>query len=159
MTNRHVERSHGSSVVELDPFQFLLSEHAFLRAKLRRAMETAEAKTATSRTRDALATLSSAARHHMKAEEATLYPVSERLFGPYGAMLVLRKDHAVIEANLSSSGSMASRTLPGWLESLAVDLEAHLGREERVLFPMLSALMSGEELDRLARGLRSTMSH
>jgi iron-sulfur cluster repair protein YtfE (RIC family) len=147
----------SGDIVNVNPFELLVSEHAFLRERLRQAMGAACTKTAKARTRDAVQALSRAAKQHMREEEAILYPVGERLFGPYGAVFVLRNDHAAIEAKLSRSESTASRKLAGWLESLAVHLEAHLGREERVLFPMMTAIMSGKEMDRLAHQLRSTI--
>jgi len=147
----------SGDIVNVNPFELLVSEHASLRAQLRRTIEAAAVPTGKARTRHAVQALSRAAKQHMREEEATLYPVGERLFGPYGAVFVLRNDHAAIEAKLSRSESTASRNLAGWLENLSAHLEAHLGREERVLFPMMTAIMSGKEMDRLAHRLRSTI--
>jgi iron-sulfur cluster repair protein YtfE (RIC family) len=112
-------------------------------------------KKAKVRVRGEVAALCDGARMHMRREEATLFPVGERLFGPYGAVLVIRDDHAAIEAELSRPRPTAGRNLAAWLNALSVDLQAHLGREERVLFPMMEALMSGKEMESLAWQLRS----
>lgn len=91
----------------------------------------------------------------MAREDRALYPLCEQVFGPYGAVSVMRTDHASITASLVAISASTKRNVATKVDRLARLLEGHLAREERVLFPMMAALLSGTEMDRLARELRS----
>lgn len=136
------------------PFVLLASEHASLRTELRQTIRIAASQDARPSVRTAVQALRSTAERHMEEEDVILYPIAERLFGPHGAVLVLRQDHAAIRAMLNRAGPI-HRNPAGLLENVAARMEEHLGREERVLFPMMAALLAEREMDRLARRLRS----
>lgn len=135
-----------------DVFQLLVQEHACLRAEMRRVLSAPRGSDERFRESRGWQRLAEAARHHMDREEAALFPECERLFGATGAVSVLRSDHATIRIRLRTSGRTKGDPT-GTLEQLSVELDAHLAREERVLFPMMAALLSGTEANRLARCL------
>jgi iron-sulfur cluster repair protein YtfE (RIC family) len=106
-----------------------------------------------------LAAVSESLRLHQRREDAVLYPVCERLFGgKEGAASVLRRDHAVLAEELEILGRESA--VPGRVSRLRVEtlrtvVEGHFDKEERVLFPLTAALLSGRESTDLARRLRS----
>ena len=134
-----------------DPFQLLVAEHELLRAQLRRAQTGAH--------RADVQRLADAARTHMHRESRALHPMCERLFGgPDGAVAVMREDHDAMQAELRSLEHAATDgdrgDIMARLEAFAAHLEEHLAREERVLFPLMAALLSGTDAARLADRLR-----
>lgn len=93
----------------------------------------------------------------MRREEKALYPVCERIFGgPESAIAVLRRDHAAIgeAVGMLAPGSDAGSNLEDRLIDLAGLLDAHLSREERVLFPLAASRMTEAEAAFLLRELR-----
>jgi len=145
------------AVSRSDPFSILSAEHALLRQQFARAFVVQEAADPTA-IRDALATLSASLRLHQRREDLVLYPVCERLFGGKGgAASVLRDDHAAIAEQLEALGHESEAT--GRVSRLRLDVlrnevDDHFGKEERVLFPLTAALLSGTESSTLARRLR-----
>lgn len=143
-----------------DPFQLLIAEHELLRAQVRRTIRALRGLDEAAARQEAMRALHQMARQHMDREDHAVYPVCERLFGPYGAVSVMRTDHAAIEDGFQGLDMSALRGRRGEVaervEGVAHRLDAHLAREERVLFPMMAALLSGTEMDRLARELRRT---
>lgn len=91
-----------------------------------------------------------------------MYPICERLFGgKQGAASVLRNEHAAIRracAALTPRGIAPRDVLAGRLEDLGSLVEAHFGREEKVLFPLMTAHLEGREAADLARRLRDARS-
>ncbi len=146
-------------VARSDPFSILEAEHALLRQQITRALVGDEARDP-SALREALATLSTSLRLHQHREDLVLYPVCERLFGGKGgAASVLRGDHAAIAEQLEALGQESNST--GRVSRLRLDvlrnkLDDHFGKEERVLFPLTAALLSGTETSSLARRLRAS---
>lgn len=138
-----------------DPFQLLVAEHALIHAQIRRTIAAIDGRAAERKGREGLRALHEMTRHHIAREEVGLYPLCERLLGSGGAISVLRMDHAAIRADLAGLDSASREELPLRLESSAARVEAHTAREERVLFPMISALLPGSELDALAWQMRS----
>lgn len=132
--------------MEPDPFQLLVAEHDLLRTRLQRSQ-------AGNGTLDALV---SRVRAHLDRESLALYPLCERLFGGReGAVAVMRRDHEDLEEQLRelsvvgrSGSSLAVR-----IARLARRLEDHFSREERVLFPLMDALLTGTDTARLAERL------
>lgn len=144
--------------VHTDPFQILTAEHAMLRRDFARLLEAVS----NGRRADALGLALSLARSlegHLHDEETVVYPVCERLFGgKAGAASVLRADHASIRdrmETLLAHGRRDGSPSRVRVDMLRLEMDHHFGREERVLFPMASALLSGTESDTLARRLRS----
>ncbi len=143
-------------VARPDPFQILVAEHELVRARLRKAVELQAAEAPNRSLRNAVAALRASVQQHVAREDRALFPVCERLFGGReGAAAVLRDDHASIRRDLAGL-ARASRgdSLYGVLDRLRVNLEEHFSREERVLFPLMAALLSGTEATALARRLR-----
>ncbi len=142
-----------------DPFQVLAAEHALIRLQLARAIDAARSGEDGASARAAIASLADGFRLHQRREDLVMYPVCERLFGgPEGVASVLRDDHAEIEQLLStladgrgSSGLAAGAAL----EDLRRLCEVHFVREERVLFPLMTAYLAGKESAELARRLRA----
>lgn len=141
-----------------DPFQILAAEHAFMRQELHRAVSAAKAGNVGSGASRALDALADSLRLHQRREELILYPLCERLFGgKEGAASVLREDHGSILADLDTlrrEGGVRGGPPSGGLERIRDALEDHFGKEERILFPLIAALLSGKESALLARRLR-----
>ncbi len=145
---------------DLEPFQVLAGEHALLRLQLTRALDAARANPLGSTARRALAALYDGFRLHQRREDLVLVPACERLFGGRdGAASVLRDEHAAIRraftAALAKPVGLGSLSVPA-LHELHGLLEAHFVREERVLFPMMTAHLARREAADLARRLRAT---
>ena len=89
-----------------------------------------------------------------------MVPACGRLFGGKGgAASVLREDHMAIREAFATAMAgpvgLAPVALQA-LENLRALLEAHFAREERVLFPLMTAHLAGREASDLARRLRTT---
>ncbi len=146
----------GSS---LDPFQILAAEHALIRLHLSRLVDASSRDGAGAEAQKALAALSDGFRLHERREDLVLYPVCERLFGGRdGVASVLREDHGAIGRTLERLlaepprlGAMSASTL----DELRSLLEDHFVKEERVLFPLMTAYLPGKESASLARRLRA----
>lgn len=86
-------------------------------------------------------------RRHMAREDGVLYPVCAQLFdGERGAVTVLRGDHEALERlarNLDDVTPQKSARKEV-VQELAEVLDAHISREEVVLFPFLEHLLSEE---------------
>lgn len=145
-------------VARSDPFSILEAEHALLRQEFARALA-ADAGGDPTAMREALASLSTSLRLHQRREDRVLYPVCERLFGgKEGAAAVLRGDHVVIVDQLEALGRESEskgRVSHLRLDVLRNEVDDHFGKEERVLFPLTAALLSGTESSILARRLRA----
>ena len=144
----------------VEPFQVLTAEHALLRLQLSRAFEAARADPPGPAARRTLAALYDAFRLHQRREDLVMVPACERLFGGKdGAASVLREDHGAIRqaftVALAAPLGLGPVSLPA-LEDLRRLLEAHFVREERVLFPLMTAHLAGREAADLARRLRGT---
>jgi len=136
-----------------DPFKTLEKEHASLRTEIQALQGESgghpiEARAASRR-------LADFAARHFRREEKVLYPLCERLFGRDGAVSVMRGDHASIRKALKSIVASGGAPRVSDLDPLVELLEGHFGREERVLFPIMAALLSGTEMERLARSVGS----
>ena len=162
-----VRRGHRASstvpsahvvTVHTDPFQLLTAEHAMLRRDFARLLQAASDGHPADALRLANEIADSLDRH-LRDEETVVYPVCERLFGgKTGAASVLREDHASIRdrmGTLLARGRKDGAPSPVRVDMLRLEMDVHFGREERVLFPMVSALLSGTESDALARRLRA----
>ncbi len=107
----------------------------------------------------ALESLAHALAVHLRGEDEVVYPVCERLFGgTAGAASVLHHDHESLRERIDALMAERSGTAPlsrARLEMLRLEASDHFGREERILFPMTAALLSGTETDALARRLRT----
>lgn len=154
---------HGGMVYEpvsrSDPFSILAAEHALLRQQFARALGAIGADADPAAIRDALTALASSLRVHQAREDLVLYPVCERLFGGKGgAAFVLHEDHNAIEEQLgalSHESQATGRVSRLRLDMLRNEVDDHFGKEERVLFPLTAALLSGTEASDLARRLRT----
>lgn len=140
-----------------DPFRILIEEHTRLRRELMRTLAAARFEERRSEATPAFEALSDSLRLHQKREELILYPLCERLFGGReGAAGVLRSDHGSILAELDTvrrGGDLRTGMPPVGLERIRIALESHFGKEERVLFPLIAAHLSGRESALLARRL------
>lgn len=144
---------NGPRLADPDPFRLLVAEHD----ALRRQFTDLESTTGRPAFRKAVAGLARSLDAHILREERGLYPLCERLFGgPHGAAAVLRGDHSEMRRCLLAleDGSAEAGAVRECLERLRVHLDDHFGREERVLFPFMTALLSGAEASALARRLR-----
>ena len=144
----------------LEPFQVLTAEHALLRLQLSRALDAARHDPLGSSARKSLALLYDGFRLHQRREDLVMVPACERLFGGKdGAASVLREDHMAIREAFATAMAgpvgLAPVALQA-LENLRALLEAHFAREERVLFPLMTAHLAGREASDLARRLRTT---
>ncbi len=154
---------HGAMVYEpvsrSDPFSILAAEHALLRQQFARALGAVGADTDPAAIQGALAALAASLRVHQEREDLVLYPVCERLFGGTGgAASVLREDHRAIAEQvgaLSAESQATGRVSRLRLDMLRNEVDDHFGKEERVLFPLTAALLSGTETSDLARRLRT----
>ncbi len=142
------------STAHSDPFQVLCAEHAILRRDFARWLDSPGAKPA----RGDLVSLARSLEVHLRREERVVVPVVERLFGgKEGAASVLREEHASIRLRLESLAeeSPAGRGLSRVrADMLRLQLDDHFRREERVLFPLAAAFLSGTESGAMARRLR-----
>ena len=145
-----------------DPFNILVAEHALLRLQFARALAAARDNGHASSIRRSLETLSESLRRHQRREDLVLYPVCERLFGgKRGAASVLRDDHLALVKQLEvldRESAMRGRVSLLRLDVLRMEAEDHFSKEERVLFPMTAALLSGTESSDLARRLKASHS-
>ncbi len=164
MTPARTKRRQPPAVFEAastsDPFQLLAAEHALLRLQMARAILAARRGTDAPAAREAIVALANGLRTHQRREDLVMYPVCERLFnGPDGVAAVLRDDHVEIAQAVGGlrrhppSGSAALAAVLGDLHRL---LEVHFVREERVLFPLMTAYLPGKESAELARRLRAS---
>lgn len=142
-----------------DPFSVLVAEHALLRQQFARVLAAAKDDESGAPTRRTLGALSESLRLHQRREDFALYPLCERLFGgKEGAASVLRDDHTAIVAQLEvllRESATTGRVSRPRLDVLCGELDDHFGKEERVLFPLTAALLSGTESSDLARRLRT----
>ncbi len=148
----------SGGVVRSDPFQILSAEHDLLRQGFARLIEAARLDDAGWACQQASRILLASMKLHQRREDRVLYPVCERLFGgKEGAASILKEEHAVILAGLTglrrASGAVGTprRTQA---EALRLQAEEHFRKEERILFPLTAALLSGTESTALARRLR-----
>ncbi len=146
----------------LDPFQVLTAEHALIRLRFARTLEAARKHPAGADARTALATLADSFRIHQRREDLVMYPLCERLFGgPDGAASALREDHEAIRGALEQLLTDPVRLGPVSIRSLEAfhrQLEEHFVKEERVLFPLMTAYLPGKECASLARRLRAAVT-
>ncbi len=142
-----------------DPFSILAAEHALVRQQFARAIVAVGDAADPAAARAALAALSTSLQVHQEREDRVLYPVCERLFGGRrGATSVLREDHAALSERLlalTRESTALGRVSRLRLDVLRNEVDDHFGREERVLFPMTAARLSGTESSDLARRLRA----
>ncbi len=147
------------AVASLDPFQILAAEHALIRLQLSRLVDAAQLDPAGVEARRNLAALSDGFRLHERREDLVLYPVCERLFdGRDGVVCVLREDHEAIGRSLGRLLGEPPRRGPvsaAALDDLRSLLEDHFAKEERVLFPLMTAYLAGRDSANLARRLRA----
>ncbi len=141
-----------------DPFSILAAEHALLRQRFARVLAAADDATPAESVPRSLEALSASLELHQRREDAVLYPLCESLFGgKLGAAAVLRDDHVAIGervgALLRESQATGRVSKPG-LDRLQREVDAHFSKEERILFPLTAALLSGTESSTLARRLR-----
>ncbi len=143
----------------LEPFQVLTAEHALIRLQISRALEAARRDPSAAATRRTLAALEEGFRVHQRREDLVMYPLCERLFGGKdGVASVLRDDHATIRgafARVASDGGPVGPISADGLEGLRDLVEAHFAREEKVLFPLMTAHLDGRAAADLARRLRA----
>ncbi len=150
--------AHPASIARSDPFQILVAEHDLLRHEFARILEVAQLDDGGWACQRASRALLASVRRHQRREDRVLYPVCERLFGGRdGAAAVLKGEHAAILEGLAglldqtNSDRVARRARA---EAVWLRAEDHFGKEERVLFPLTAALLSGTESTALARRLR-----
>ncbi len=145
-----------------DPFGILIAEHALLRQRLARAGAAVSDQPDGPAVRNALGALSESLGIHQRREDVALYPLCESLFGgKLGAAAVLRDDHEVIGREVGAllrASESRGRISPPRLDRLRDAVDTHFGKEERVLFPLTAALLSGTESSALARRLRDASS-
>lgn len=155
----HEPRDIYEAASRLDPFQVLTAEHALLRLELSRAIDAAKVDPDGDATRKAVDLLVNGFRLHQRREDLVMYPVCERLFGGKdGPASALREDHAAIVRLFDGLTGDPERLGPApkaALDELHRRLEAHFIKEERVLFPLMTAHLEGREAADLARRLRS----
>lgn len=148
-----------SPTARTDPFEMLAAEHALLRRQLARALEAARGGPDRETEEDPLAALEAALRVHQDREENALYPICERMFGgKEGVAAVLREGHEALlsqVAELVRDPGRGSVQRVARVKALSRLAEDHFAQEERVLFPMTAALLSGTENAALARRLRA----
>lgn len=149
----------NEAAVRSDPFWILVAEHALLRQQFARALAIAQKVTNGVATRRALIALSDSLRLHQRREDLVLYPACERLFGGKdGTASVLRNDHTEIRerlAGLLREQHGRGPVSPVRIDMIRLHMEDHFGKEERLLFPMMAALITRTESAALARRLRA----
>ena len=143
--------SKGS--VSSGPFGVLLAEHADLARRLEQVRRLVAADDAAF-ARSVRALHACLVAHHRR-EDRVLVPLCERLYGgPDGPSSVLRREHAIIQRDSAVlANGQALRSRPAAVERLSRGLQAHISREERVLFPLTAALLSETETSAVARRL------
>lgn len=144
----------------MDPFQVLTAEHALIRLQMARVLETVRRDPTGAGARKAVSEFADGIRLHQRREDLVMYPVCERLFGGRdGVASVLRDDHEAIRQTLERLLAGAPGPDPiraADVEDLHGLLEDHFVKEERVLFPLMTAYLPGKENAALARRLRAT---
>lgn len=145
-----------------DPFGILAAEHALLRQRFARVFAATDDAPGVGSVPRSLAALRESLELHQRREDSVLYPLCESLFGgKLGAAAVLRDDHAAIVEQLGAlleESRATGRVSKLRLDTLRRDLDDHFGKEERILFPLTAALLSGTESSALARRLRDASS-
>ncbi len=145
-----------------DPFQILAAEHALIRLHLARILDAARRADHGAQTREALTAFAASFQVHERREDVVLYPMCEQLFGGRDSVAaVLREDHEAIRRTVDDL--LAAPVWSGPVPFDALDrlhglVEDHFGKEERVLFPLMTAHLPGKESARLARRLRAASS-
>lgn len=149
-------RFHATS--RTDPFLLLVAEHDLLRRGLRRVRVVAELGDDPDLP-NALQPLFASLRRHQEREDRALYPLCERMFGGEdGATAVLRGEHEAIREAIEAlmrKGPGHPAQVPSWIDAFRSELEGHFAKEERILFPLVAALLSRTEMQALARRLRA----
>ncbi len=143
-----------------DPFQVLTAEHALLRLELSRAIDAARIDSDGDGTRRAVALLLNGFRLHHRREDLVVYPVCERLFGGKdGPTSALHEEHEELRKAFDRLNAASEDSRPvssADLEEVRRRMEAHFVKEERVLFPLMTAHLDGRETADLARRLRTS---
>jgi iron-sulfur cluster repair protein YtfE (RIC family) len=103
---------------------------------------------------------------HADAEERGLYPVVARLMGAPGSTQTMAEDHLevarltveleVLQAELGGTtlAPAAAQELRRILYGLYALVAAHLGKEEKVFFPLVEERLSGIEASRMLRAMQ-----
>ena len=136
------------------PFDVLIAEHALLVRRLE-AIDREATREGDGFERTVRAFRESFVRHQRR-EDRVLYPVCEHLFGgPHGAASVLRDEHATLRKDLDAlakgpDGGVRRETLA----RIVRRFRDPVSREERILFPLTAALLSGTDMSSLGRRLR-----
>lgn len=143
----------------LDPFQILTGEHALIRLQLARTSDAVRRDPAGAESRQLLRALADSFHLHERREDLVLYPECERLFGGRdGVASVLREDHDVMGQTLGRLLDGPARLEPvslALLDELRGRMEDHFVKEERVLFPVMTAYLPGRACATLSRRLRA----
>jgi hemerythrin-like domain-containing protein len=93
-------------------------------------------------------------RLHFRGEEEVLLPALAGYADPsHDAVVRVLVDHVAIRLAAHDLGDLRGEVDVEALRSLGRRLEAHVRHEERVLFPMVEALLPDPELSRVAREL------
>jgi hemerythrin-like domain-containing protein len=88
---------------------------------------------------------------HFRVEENVLLPAAAHRVDPSDPAVVrVLTDHIEIRRRASDLEG-AEHPIPGDLNALGEALDDHVRHEERVLFPMIEAALSEEELERLVQ--------
>lgn len=104
---------------------------------------------------------------HADAEDATLYPVIERILRAVGgATRTMSEDHRAVEASIEELTALAEREptvstrrdIQRALDGLSALVRVHFGKEEDVYVPLLGRL-SAEEARDLEAALAATPGH
>jgi hemerythrin-like domain-containing protein len=88
--------------------------------------------------------------HHFAVEEQALFPILARYLGQgQGPLAVMNAEHISIRELLRNLGAAVRSNDAGGQRTYATELiallEAHIAKEDQVLFPMASRLLSPEE--------------
>ena len=126
-----------------------LGEHAVLHAMFAHIEKThIDASLAQLKSEGAL--LAAALASHAELEEEILFSRLEPEIGPQGPLMVMRREHEIIEGALESLVSEQNVEAARQLLSTAVQTaKSHFMKEEQILFPMANSALSLETLSEL----------
>ncbi len=94
---------------------------------------------------------------HARAEEASLYPVVQKVMGSPSATATMSRDHVEIEQMTVALGRLSATIVEGEIESHQINelklllfglyklVKVHFKKEEEVFLPLLDANLSSEQ--------------
>ena len=92
---------------------------------------------------------------HFKAEEEILFPAMRETAQAAALIVELRDEHRKLESLIQQLRSAEANSIDVTLRAFAALLEAHIRKEERLLFPIYESGISGPTAEEVGRKIQA----